>query len=73
MVDKWTIIHQFILSDNRHYVFYIYRYFYWLRYPLCLVYPFCIIILLRVIVSSNGKLVKFLVWGVAAMMYLGLS
>lgn len=53
LVDKWTIVHPFILSDNRHYIFYIYRYFGWMKFINCMLYPFCFIVLLRLIVNSN--------------------
>lgn len=53
LIDKWTIVHPFILADNRHYIFYIYRYFRWMKYPLCLVYPFCLITIVRLIVNSK--------------------
>lgn len=66
-------MHPFILADNRHYVFYVYRYFGWAKFGLCFVYPLCVIAIIRLIVSSNDKLVKFLVWGAAAMMYLMVS
>jgi alpha-1,2-glucosyltransferase len=53
IIDKFSYVHPFILSDNRHYIFYIYRYFKWAKYPLCLVYPFCIISNIKLIVNSN--------------------
>lgn len=73
IVDKCSIVHPFILADNRHYVFYIYRYFKWLKYPMCSVYPFCLITLLRIIVNSPQKLVKFILWSVVSMLYLMLT
>lgn len=73
VVDKWTLVHPFILADNRHYVFYLYRYFGWTKWVLCLVYPLCLIAIIRLIVNSNDKLVKLLVWGVTSMLYLMVS
>jgi alpha-1,2-glucosyltransferase len=73
IVDKFTIVHPFILADNRHYVFYIYRYFKWSQYLMCLVYPFCFITIIRLIINTNEKLVKFITWGVASMLYLMVS
>jgi alpha-1,2-glucosyltransferase len=73
LVDKWTIVHPFILADNRHYIFYIYRYFKWSKYILCLIYPFCLICIIRLIVNSNEKLVKLILWGFSSMLYLMLT
>lgn len=73
VVDKWSIVHPFILADNRHYVFYLYRYFKWAKFPLCLVYPFCMITIFKFIVNSNEKLVKFIIWGFFSLFYLMLS
>lgn len=40
---------------------------------MCLVYPFCFISVLRLIVNNNDKLVKFILWCVASMLYLMVS
>jgi alpha-1,2-glucosyltransferase len=73
IIDKFSLVHPFILADNRHYIFYIYRYFRWAQYPLCLVYPFCILSNIKLIVNSNEKLVKFIIWSVTSLFYLMLS
>jgi alpha-1,2-glucosyltransferase len=55
LVDKFTMVHEFILADNRHYLFYLYRVGskYWIfKWLLCLVYPFAIMFIFRVIVNS---------------------
>ncbi|CAK80160.1 unnamed protein product (macronuclear) [Paramecium tetraurelia] len=56
IVHNWTYIHPFILSDNRHYVFYIWRkilskdvY----RYCLCFFYALIIVILSRILISNQ--------------------
>lgn len=73
IVDKCSYVHPFILADNRHYIFYIYRYFRWAKYPLCLLYPFLIIFLGRLVVTSKEKLIRFIIWGAVSMLYLMLS
>ena len=73
LVDKFSYVHPFILADNRHYIFYLYRYFKWAKYPLCLVYPFLIIVLVRRIIISQEKLIKFISWACISLVYLMLS
>ena len=70
VVDKFSYVHAFTLADNRHYIFYIYRYFKWAKFLMCLVYPLCFILLTRVIVKSKDKLVKFIMWWVFTSLYL---
>lgn len=55
LVDKFTLVHEFTLADNRHFLFYIYRFvhkFWMLKWIACLVYPFCILFLFRAMVNS---------------------
>ncbi len=56
LVDKFTLVHDFTLADNRHYIFYLYRkiyqYSFW-RFGMCLVYPICWIFLFKSIVKSE--------------------
>ena len=73
IVDKCSLVHPFILADNRHYIFYIYRHFRWAKYPLCLVYPYVIIVIVRQVVTSQEKLAKFITWASISLVYLMLS
>ena len=73
IVDKYSLVHPFILADNRHYIFYIYRYFKWAKFPLCLVYPFCMIVIIRLVATSHDKLFKFILWVCVSLVYLMLS
>ena len=69
LVDKYTIVHPFILADNRHYIFYIYKNFIarnLFRYGAALVYPLCIIFVFRVIVKSQETLLKFVLLSVCS-------
>ncbi|CAD8069504.1 unnamed protein product [Paramecium primaurelia] len=58
IVHDWTYIHPFILSDNRHYVFYIWRrilskdiY----RYTLCFIYALIIVIISRILIIRKEQ------------------
>eukprot|EP00919_Chromeraceae_sp_WS-2016_P047102 GHVR01111682.1.p1 GENE.GHVR01111682.1~~GHVR01111682.1.p1 ORF type:complete len:329 (-),score=-31.56 GHVR01111682.1:74-1060(-) len=56
IVDQFSFVHKFILSDNRHYTFYLYRLIfksYSLRLLGCLVYPLCFTFLFKTIVHSE--------------------
>ena len=73
LVDKFTLVHEFTLADNRHFIFYIYRFvhrFWILKWLACLAYPLCILFLFRITVNSEEKLFKFLLWIVASFGYL---
>lgn len=55
LVDQFTYIHPFIRDDNRHYTFYIYRYFLKYNIPkflLCLGYTFSFHFLFKQVVNS---------------------
>jgi alpha-1,2-glucosyltransferase len=55
LVDKFTMVHEFTLADNRHFIFYLYRMFhrFWiLKWLACLIYPLCVLFLFRVMVNS---------------------
>jgi alpha-1,2-glucosyltransferase len=72
-VDKYTLIHQFILADNRHYTFYIYRYilkYNFFKYLLCFMYAFSFNVLFKLVVNSELKLIKFILWLGASFGYL---
>lgn len=73
IVDKFSYTHKFILADNRHYIFYIYRYFKWGKYLYCTLYAFCAIFLARVLLSSKVNGAKFTLWIFATLLYLGPS
>ena len=73
IVDQFTFVHKFILSDNRHYIFYLYRYFRWGKYPFCALYAFCIIFIARVLLSTKINIAKLCLWTATSMLYLGLS
>lgn len=76
LVDKYTLVHDFILSDNRHYIFYIYRYFFQrklFRFALCLIYPLCIIFMVKIMVTSQEKMAKLVLWFFASIAYLCMS
>ncbi len=73
LVDKFKLVHEFTLADNRHFIFYIYRFvhkFWILKWFACLLYPFCIMFLFRIMVNSQEKLFKFLLWLAASFGYL---
>jgi alpha-1,2-glucosyltransferase len=73
LVDKFTLVHEFTLADNRHFIFYIYRFvhrFWIIKWMMCAVYAFCILFLFRIMVNSEEKLFKFLLWLVASVGYL---
>lgn len=62
IVRYGTFVHPFILSDNRHYVFYVWRkvlskeiY----RYALCFVYALIVIILGRILLSKRVNIYIF--------------
>ena len=61
------------MSDNRHYIFYIYRYFKWGKFIFCALYAFCIILISRMILLNKIDLSKFLLWLTATVFYLGPS
>lgn len=73
IVDKFTFVHKFILSDNRHYIFYIYRYLKWGKFLFCGLYAFCIILISRIVLLTKIDLAKFLLWLTATVFYLGPS
>lgn len=76
IVDKYSLVHDFILSDNRHYVFYIYRYFFQhkiFRLFLSLIYPLCIIFMVKIMVTSQEKMAKLVLWFIVSTMYLCMS
>ena len=73
VVDKFTYVHKFILSDNRHYIFYIYRYFRWGKYFYCALYAFCAILIVRILLSTKINGSKLLLWVTATLLYLGPS
>jgi alpha-1,2-glucosyltransferase len=56
-------VHKFILSDNRHYIFYIWKNLLSkpaLRYSMCIVYSLAFIFIFRLIVNSQEKLLKII-------------
>lgn len=56
-------MHPFILADNRHYTFYLYRRFFsrpFFRYAMCVVYSLSLIFIFRLTVNSQQKLVRIL-------------
>lgn len=74
LVDKFTLVHEFTLADNRHFLFYVYRVvhrFWVVKWLACLVYPLCVLFLFRIVVNSEEKLFKFLLWMAASFGYLG--
>ena len=76
LVDKYTLIHPFIRDDNRHFTFYIYRYFlkHWgPKYALCLAYAFAFHFLFKQMVNSELKLMRFILWLGACFGYICLS
>ena len=76
LVDKYTIIHQFIIDDNRHYTFYIYRYIIKhqiFRYSLCFVYAFSFYFMYKQVVNSELKLMRFILWIGATFGYICLT
>jgi alpha-1,2-glucosyltransferase len=76
LVDQFTLIHPFIRDDNRHYTFYIYRYFLKHsipKYALCLLYAFSFHLIFKQVVNSEIKLMKFILWLGASFGYLCLG
>ncbi|KAL3896238.1 MAG: hypothetical protein SGCHY_004205 [Lobulomycetales sp.] len=63
VVHKYTIEHPFLLSDNRHYTFYIWRYAFrlvpWLRYAAVPVYSFCLHLLVGELHSVSALTTLF--------------
>jgi alpha-1,2-glucosyltransferase len=54
VVHHWTYVHPFILSDNRHYVFYIWRRILSkeiFRFGLCTIYALIIVVLGRILIG----------------------
>ena len=75
-VEKYTLVHPFIVDDNRHYTFYIYRYILkhdLLKFTLCLAYAFAFHFLFKQIVNSELKLIKFILWLGSCFLYLCFS
>lgn len=73
LVDKFTLVHEFTMADNRHFIFYLYRFvsrFWIIKWLACLLYPFAIIFLFRTVVSNEERLFKALLWLAAAFGYL---
>ena len=55
LVDQFTLVHPFILADNRHYTFYIYRYMLKptiTKFALCLAYAFSFHFIFKQVVNS---------------------
>lgn len=52
LIVKWnTLVHPYLLADNRHYIFYIWQRFYhrynWFRYAMCPVYVLALMLMHR--------------------------
>jgi alpha-1,2-glucosyltransferase len=58
------IAHPFILADNRHYIFYLWKNFYgrfeWFRYVMCPVYAAAVLYLIPILMSKLNMHVKLL-------------
>ena len=73
LVDKFTLVHEFTMADNRHFIFYLYRLaarFWIIKWMACLAYPLAMIFLFRTVVSNEERLFKALLWLGAATGYL---
>ena len=67
----FSIVHPFIVSDNRHYIFYIYKNFLsksFIRYGLSVVYPFAIIFMFRLIVINEETFIKFIILSICSIL-----
>lgn len=76
LVDQFTLVHPFILADNRHYTFYIYRYMLKptvTKFALCLAYAFSFHFIFKQVVNSELKLMRFILWLAASFGYLCLG
>ena len=66
LVHHYTIIHRFILADNRHYIFYIWSKFFGkyiiLRYLLCPLYAFIMLFLILLVVNNHFKFIMLGMW-----------
>jgi len=66
VVHYFTIPHPFILADNRHYIFYIWKNFFgrywWFKYAMCPFYSVAVLYIMPIILSSKEKVIVFSIW-----------
>jgi len=66
VVHYFTIPHPFILADNRHYIFYLWKNFigryWWFKYALCPFYSTAVLFMIPIIISSKEKVIVFSIW-----------